>query len=93
MSESTVASDSRSQGYTGAELVRLLNGHPRARILSVTAERQAGKPLASVFPHLAVKALPDLIKIDEVQFDRLDFVFCALPHGTTQTVIAACRRR
>jgi N-acetyl-gamma-glutamyl-phosphate reductase len=77
-----------ASGYTGAELVRLLQRHSRVRIAALTAERQAGKPLAAVFPHLAAAALPDLVKIDEVSFDRLDLVFCALPHGTTQAVIA-----
>jgi N-acetyl-gamma-glutamyl-phosphate reductase len=77
-----------ASGYTGAELVRLLQRHPRVRIAALTAERQAGKPMASVFPHLAPVTLPGLVKIDEVDFGRLDFVFCALPHATTQAVIA-----
>ena len=42
-----------ASGYTGAELVRLLSRHPAASLRALTAERQAGKPLAEVFPHLA----------------------------------------
>ena len=41
-----------ASGYTGAELVRLLSRHPAAEIRLLTADRQAGKPLAEVFPHL-----------------------------------------
>ncbi|MFO1070490.1 MAG: N-acetyl-gamma-glutamyl-phosphate reductase [Geminicoccaceae bacterium] len=78
-----------ASGYTGAELVRLLARHPGVRVAALTAERQAGKPLGSVFPHLAAAGMPDLVKIDEVDFGKLDMVFCALPHATTQAVIKA----
>jgi N-acetyl-gamma-glutamyl-phosphate reductase len=81
-----------ASGYTGAELVRLLARHPHAEIRLLTADRQAGRPLAEVFPHLGGLRLPNLIKIDEAAWDALDFVFCALPHGTTQEVIAALPR-
>ncbi|WP_207456532.1 N-acetyl-gamma-glutamyl-phosphate reductase [Azospirillum sp. SYSU D00513] len=77
-----------ASGYTGAELVRMLLRHPKVRIDALTAERQAGKPMAEVFPHLGRYGLPDLVKIEQVAWDGLDMVFCALPHGTTQEVVA-----
>ncbi|MFN3075946.1 MAG: N-acetyl-gamma-glutamyl-phosphate reductase [Alphaproteobacteria bacterium] len=77
-----------SSGYTGAELVRLLAHHPMARIVALTADRRAGSTLAAVFPHLASFDLPPLVAIEDVDFSAVDFVFCALPHGTTQKVIA-----
>ncbi|MBB6250569.1 N-acetyl-gamma-glutamyl-phosphate reductase [Nitrospirillum iridis] len=82
-----------ASGYTGAELVRLLVRHPDVRLVALTAERQAGKPLGEVFPHLGGYDLPDLVKIDQVDWDGVDFVFCALPHGTTQEVIASLPAR
>ena len=82
-----------ASGYTGAELVRLLARHPGAEIRLLTADRQAGRPLAEVFPHLGAVRLPDLVKIEAADWDAIDLVFCALPHGTTQTVIAALPRR
>jgi N-acetyl-gamma-glutamyl-phosphate reductase len=81
-----------ASGYTGAELVRLLARHPAAEIRLLTADRQAGRPLAEVFPHLGALRLPELVKIEAADWDGLDLVFCALPHGTTQTVIAALPR-
>jgi len=81
-----------ASGYTGAELLRLLLRHPAAKIQAVTAERQAGKAMAEVFPHLAPFGLPDTIRIDAVDWSEIDFVFCALPHGTTQEVIAGLPR-
>lgn len=82
-----------ASGYTGAELLRLLAHHPQADIKLVTGDRAAGKPLGSVFPHLAHLKVPALIKIEEASFDDVDVVFCGLPHGTTQEVIAKLPRR
>ncbi len=78
-----------ASGYTGAELLRLLAGHRGVEIAALTADRHAGKPIGAVFPHLAGRALPDLVAIDEVDFSSVQLVFCCLPHGTTQEVIVA----
>ncbi len=78
-----------ASGYTGAELVRLLVRHPGAEIGVLTADRKAGERFGTVFPHLAGAALPDLVALDRVDWDAVDVVFCGLPHGTTQDVIAA----
>lgn len=77
-----------ASGYTGAELLRFLLRHPMADIVAVTAEKNAGQKVGAVLPHLAHENLPDLIKIDAVDWAGVDCVFCCLPHGTTQDVIA-----
>lgn len=81
-----------ASGYTGAELVRMLSRHPAAEIGLLTADRHAGKPIGDVFPHLARLALPDMVTIGDADWSRLDLVFCALPHATTQEVVAALPR-
>jgi len=78
-----------ASGYTGAELVRLIATHSMMRIVALTAERKAGLPMAEVFPHLRHLDLPTLVKIDAVDFADVDLCFCALPHATSQKVIAA----
>lgn len=77
-----------ASGYTGAELVRLLARHSGLRIAAMTGDRKAGQPMAAVFPHLGGLSLPDLVAIGDVDFGAVDAVFCCLPHGTTQEVIA-----
>jgi N-acetyl-gamma-glutamyl-phosphate reductase len=79
-----------ASGYTGAELLRLLIPHPRVEIALLTADRRAGKPMADVFPQFAPYALPVLTAIEGIDWKAagLDLAFCALPHGTTQRVIA-----
>ncbi|MCC5982976.1 MAG: N-acetyl-gamma-glutamyl-phosphate reductase [Rhodobacteraceae bacterium] len=76
-----------ASGYTGAELVRLIATHPQLEIAALTGERKAGQPMAQVFPFLRHLDLPDLCRIEEVDFSAIDLAFCALPHATSQAVI------
>jgi len=81
-----------ASGYTGAELVRLIATHPDLRIAALTGDRKAGMSMAEVFPFLRHLDLPDLCKIEDVDFAGIDLAFCALPHATSQAVIAALPR-
>ena len=77
-----------ASGYTGAELIRLISQHPSIEIAALGAERKAGMQMAEVFPHLRHLSLPTLCTIDEIDFSKIDLCFCALPHKTSQEVIA-----
>lgn len=77
-----------ASGYTGAELVRLLSRHTGVRIAAMTADRKAGEPFREVYPHLGQLELPPLTKVDDVDWSDVEFVFCGLPHGTTQEIIS-----
>ena len=81
-----------ASGYTGAELIRLIATHPHMEIRALSGERKAGQPLSAVFPHLRHLDVPDLCKIDEIDFAGIDLAFCALPHKTSQEVIARLPR-
>ena len=81
-----------ASGYTGAELVRLIATHPDLRIAALTADRKAGQSMGEVFPHLRHLDLPILTTIDAVDFAGIDLAFCALPHATSQEVIARLPR-
>jgi N-acetyl-gamma-glutamyl-phosphate reductase len=78
-----------ASGYTGADAVRLLARHPHAEITALTANTHAGKTMDEVFPHLFMVELPRLKEWEQVDWTKLDAVFCGLPHGTTQEIIAA----
>lgn len=74
-----------SSGYTGGELMRLLLNHSRVVVTAITSEKSAGKPIASIFPHLA--GLTSLVcePLDpDIIAKKADFVFLALPHVTAQ---------
>ncbi|MEM0908860.1 MAG: N-acetyl-gamma-glutamyl-phosphate reductase [Pseudomonadota bacterium] len=78
-----------ASGYTGAELIRLLSRHSDARIVGLSAEANAGKPMAEVFGHFSALDLPTLQRLEEIDLSNADVLFCALPHGTTQRAVAA----
>lgn len=84
-----------ASGYTGAETVRLLSQHPRVELVLLTADRHAGASYDTVFPHLGGLALPSLISLDDVEWAGLDVdvVFCGLPHGTVQEIVAGLLHR
>ena len=82
-----------ASGYTGADLMRLLLFHPAADLRILTADRQAGRRIAEVYPHLAGYGLPTLIGVQDADWSQVDVVFCGLPHGTTQEIIAGLPER
>ncbi|MGB1869197.1 MAG: N-acetyl-gamma-glutamyl-phosphate reductase, partial [Porticoccaceae bacterium] len=76
-------------GYTGAELLRLLAGHPNAKVTLITSRTQAGVPVADLYPSL--RGVVDLC-FSEPVVDSLascDLVFFATPHGVAQSTVPA----
>lgn len=66
--------------------MRLAAAHPAMEITVATANAQAGRPVAEVFPHLAFANLPDLTTIEEADWSSVDALICGLPHATAQSV-------
>ena len=80
-----------ASGDVGAELLRILAGHPSVTIAAVTAEQNAGKSLSEVFPHLADRLPLVLETFDPNRHAKSsDLVFLALPHMTSMSVANAC---
>jgi N-acetyl-gamma-glutamyl-phosphate reductase len=82
-------------GYMGAELLRLLAVHPKARLGVVMAsERSVGTPLARLIPSLRGQVS---LTVEALDAERLateaECVFLALPHGETHRVVSVLRRR
>jgi N-acetyl-gamma-glutamyl-phosphate reductase len=81
-----------ASGYTGAELIRLIAGHSSIQIKALGGNSKAGQSMAEVFPHLRHLDLPKLVTIEDIDFSQIDLCFCALPHKTSQEVIAKLPR-
>lgn len=76
-----------ASGFAGAELLRLVYGHPDLDLVFASGERTAGAAVGEVFPHLA-SIYPELILRPWTEIpESLDAVFVALPQGVSQTVI------
>lgn len=78
-----------ASGYTGAELVRLLNTHPQVTIAALAAEKNAGKELKELYPQFLHLPLPTVQTTDSIDWSGIDLAFCCLPHGVTQPIVAA----
>lgn len=68
-------------GYAGAELVRLLAGHPAVTIMMLTSRQFAGTRFDAVFPSMA--GFVDLVCQEyslEAACKQTDIIFMALPH-------------
>jgi N-acetyl-gamma-glutamyl-phosphate reductase len=67
-------------GYTGIELLRILARHPQSKLVAITSRKEAGTPVAEVFPSLrgaVALAYSDPAKSD---LAKCDVVFFATPN-------------
>ncbi len=75
-----------ASGYTGAELIRLLDQHPHVALRALGAHSNAGQAAQAVFPHLP-DDIPMLQKLEDMPLADLDVLFAGLPHGTTGNIL------
>lgn len=68
-------------GYAGAELVKIIAGHPKVELSILTSKQFAGKPFDQIYPAMAgiVDKVCQAYSADEI-CDNADIVFMALPH-------------
>lgn len=75
-------------GYTGAELLRILSGHPEVEITTVTSEKSAGKKVTDLFQHLHKYSYLIYEPLDKEKIlNKADVFFMALPHAASQEAV------
>ena len=75
-------------GYAGAELVRLLAGHPSVELTLLTSRQYAGMRFDAVFPSMT--GVVDLVCQEyslDLACDQTDIIFMALPHQLPMSFI------
>ena len=78
-----------ASGYTGAETIRLIINNNNYNIINMTANSKAGNDISEIYPHLSGLGLPKLIKVEDVDFSKIDAVISCLPHGRTQNILSS----
>ncbi|GAB3625175.1 N-acetyl-gamma-glutamyl-phosphate reductase [Pandoraea terrae] len=68
-------------GYTGVELLRLLAQHPQVRLHAITSRKEAGLPVADLYPNLRGRVDLSFTTPDDASLTDCDVVFFATPHG------------
>lgn len=75
-------------GYTGLELLRLLQQHPNVEITYVSSDSQAGEQIVTSYPHLAGVVSHLLHKVNFEQIANCaEYVFIALPSGVSTELV------
>lgn len=72
-------------GYTGVELLRLLAQHPEAQVVAITSRKEAGMPVADMYPSLRGRVDLAFVTPDEARLTECDVVFFATPHGVAMS--------
>ncbi len=75
-------------GFTGGELLRLLDGHPNFEITQATSRSYENKTVGSVHPNLRGR---ELRFSDPADLESVDVLFAATPHGVSMDRIDAFR--
>jgi N-acetyl-gamma-glutamyl-phosphate reductase len=74
-------------GYTGVELLKILQRHSSVELAWLTSESNSGQPYGKVFP--VPPPVADLPLISLAQADmHVDAVFACLPHAASQDPVA-----
>ncbi|GAB7126400.1 N-acetyl-gamma-glutamyl-phosphate reductase [Silvimonas sp. JCM 19000] len=68
-------------GYTGVELLRLLSRHEGAKVTAVTSRKEAGMPVADMYPSLRGWIDIAFSTPEDANLKECDVVFFATPHG------------
>ncbi|MCL1836959.1 MAG: N-acetyl-gamma-glutamyl-phosphate reductase [Treponema sp.] len=79
-------------GYAGAELVRLLSGHPKIDSLALSSVSFEGEHLSDVYPNFQGRI--ELLLTDAEQVTAsANVIFAALPHGITERYAKECTEK
>ena len=74
-------------GYTGAELLRLLTGHPNVEIAAVTSRSNQGELVSDIYPNLRGIVDVPFVTPELNNLSGCDVVFFATPHGVAQSSV------
>ncbi len=74
-------------GYTGAELLRILVGHPQVSLTAITSRAEAGTAVADLFAHLRGQVDLLFTEPDLSVLSECDLIFFATPNGTAMKLV------
>jgi len=72
-------------GYTGVELLRILARHPQAELAVITSRKEAGVPVAKLFPSLRGTVSLEFSDPSKGDLGRCNVVFFATPNAVAMS--------
>ena len=73
-------------GYVGLELTKILSRHPKVRIAYLCAQKSIGRNINSFDKTIKNKNLPKISNIKNINWDKINIIFTALPNGQAQKI-------
>ena len=78
-----------ASGYTGFEIVGMLRQHPAVELVFATSESSAGQNLSDLYP---VPWDIPLVAVADAPLDKVEAVFCCLPHAASMPTVVRARQ-
>ncbi len=78
-----------ASGYTGLETIKILRKHPQVKLIFATSESGAGQNLRDIYP---ISWDMPLVAAADAPLNKVQAVFCCLPHGASMSTVAAARQ-
>ena len=73
-----------ASGFVGLELIKLLSNHKFINLKYLCSRGSIGKSINSFLKNKIKKKLPLISDINKADFNDVDIIFSALPHGEAQ---------
>ena len=73
-------------GFVGMELIKILNRHPKVKIIYLLGNKSAGKKITSFDKKITNKKLPIISKLKNINWYKINVIFTALPNGEAQKI-------
>ncbi len=81
-----------ASGYSGIELVRLLNAHPEVNLNLVVSSTFKGQKVSNIYPNFKGIVELEFTALNLAEAANADLVFTALPHGASMAAVAELRK-
>ena len=73
-------------GFVGIELIKILLKHNKVNIIYLCASKSVGKNIHIFDKKLKKNKLPKISKIKDLNWNKIDIIFSALPNGEAQKI-------
>lgn len=73
-------------GYVGLELIKILENHPKVKIIFLFSKKSIGKNINYFDNKIKSKKLPKLTDIKKINWKKIEIIFSALPNGEAQKI-------
>ncbi|MDM8521466.1 N-acetyl-gamma-glutamyl-phosphate reductase [Anaerolineales bacterium HSG6] len=78
-----------ASGYTGFETIKILRQHPQVKLIFATSESSVGGNMSDIYP---VAWDVPLVSSKTAPLDKVEAVFCCLPHAASMPTVLRARQ-